>query len=270
MWVARAYNDYSFGKQSLKQLAGTYHLSIKTIRNYFDEYVPYTGEVIPVPTKALAVVFDVTFFKRTTGMLVFRAEGKTLYWREVTTESRTAVSTALDTLDVITEKHYASFTIDGKPGMLQLLQERYPQVPVQLCLFHQKQIVTRYITNNPKSSSGKALKHLMMTLSHVTQEQFQRQLLVFEELYGDYLREKNESKYYKHRRIRSALRSLKRNMSYLFTYQRFSERHIPTTTNTCDGSFAHWKQKVGLHRGLRKHRRNKMFNTFLASSQNYH
>ena len=39
--------------------------------------------------------------------------------------------------------------------------------------------------------------------------------------------------------------------------------NIPNTTNSCDGSFAHWKQKVKIHRGLRKDRRNKMINYLL-------
>ena len=41
---------------------------------------------------------------------------------------------------------------------------------------------------------------------------------------------------------------------------------IPKTTNSCDGSFAHWKGKIKLHRGLRRDRRNRMIETILAGS----
>jgi len=269
-WIAKAYSDYSFGKQSLRQLQETYHVSIPTIRKYFESYVPYTGEIILVPEKALSVVFDVTFLTRTNGIVVFRAEGRTLYWREVATESRASVAYALDALDVITERRYASFTIDGKPGILQLLQERYPSVPIQLCYFHQKQIVTRYVTNNPKSACGRAVHYLMMGLTRITQEEFHQRLQSIKETYTAYLQERNERNQYTHRSLRSALRSLTRNLPFLFTFQQYPHLQIPTTTNTCDGSFAHWKQKVKLHRGLRKHRRTKMFNSFLSASQNFH
>ena len=82
--------------------------------------------------------------------------------------------------------------------------------------------------------------------------------------YEDFLKERNEQGQFKHRQLRSAFRSLKTNLPYLFTYKKFPALHIPNTTNSCDGSFAHWKQKIKIHRGLRKHRRNKMINYLLS------
>jgi len=74
---------------------------------------------------------------------------------------------------------------------------------------------------------------------------------------------KNEQGEFVHRKLRSAVRSLKSNLPYLFAYQTYPELNIPNTTNSCDGSFAHWKQKVKIHRGLRQHRRNKMIDLLL-------
>lgn len=69
-----------------------------------------------------------------------------------------------------------------------------------------------------------------------------------------------------HRRLRSARRSLKTNLPFLFTYKYYAELQIPNTTNSCDGSFAHWKQKLKIHRGLREDRRNKVINFLLNDS----
>ena len=55
-------------------------------------------------------------------------------------------------------------------------------------------------------------------------------------------------------------------MPYLFTYLKYPELNIPNTTNSCDGSFAHCKNKVKIHRGLRKDRRKKMIDYLLSNS----
>ena len=55
-------------------------------------------------------------------------------------------------------------------------------------------------------------------------------------------------------RLRSAYSSLKQS-SLALHLSRFSRAYIPNTTNSCDGSFAHWKSKVKLHRGLSKRRK---------------
>jgi hypothetical protein len=53
--------------------------------------------------------------------------------------------------------------------------------------------------------------------------------------------------HYKHRRLRSAYRSLKSNLPYLFTYKNYSELKILNTTNHLDGGlFALMK----IHRGI--------------------
>ena len=58
--------------------------------------------------------------------------------------------------------------------------------------------------------------------------------------------------HYTHKRLLKCLFFFKNNLPWLFTFQDFPELHIPNTTNSCDGSFAHWKSKVKLHRGLSK------------------
>jgi len=132
-----------------------------------------------------------------------------------------------------------------------------------MCQFHQSQIIRRYTTNNPKTSCAKDLKALMRCITEVDYVMFKSLLETLYEIYEDFLKERNEYGQFKHRRLRSAFRSLKTNLPYLFTCKDFPELNIPNTTNSCDGSFAHWKQKVKIHRGLRQHRRNKMISYLL-------
>ena len=101
-------------------------------------------------------------------------------------------------------------------------------------------------------------------LTEVDYDVFESRLTSLREQYHGFLIERNEQGQFKHRRLRSAFRSLKSNLPYLFTYKKHPNLNIPNTTNSCDGSFAHWKQKVKIHRGIRKERRNKMINFLLT------
>jgi hypothetical protein len=170
-------------------------------------------------------------------LLVFRANGKNIYWKEINGEKLEYLNQCLDDL-IFLSYQFKSFTIDGR----------------------------RYTTNNPKTDCGKELKELMKTLTISTREKFENNLIKIVKKYENFLKERNENNQFKHRRLRSAFRSLKTNLPYLFTCLDYPKLQIPNTTNSCDGSFAHWKQKVKIHRGLSKERRTKMINYLLENS----
>ncbi len=125
-------------------------------------------------------------------------------------------------------------------------------------------IIRRYTTNNPKLPCAIELKALMNFLTEVDENIFKSLFETLYEIHEDFLKERNEQSQFKHRRLRSAFRSLKTNLPYLFTCKKFPELSIPNTTNSCNGSFAHWKQKVKIHRGLKKERKNKLINYLLS------
>lgn len=226
--------------------------------NHFE--IQLSNEVIE--NKLIGLVFDATFFSRVDGVLVFRSQKKNLYWRFIESETLREIEAGLKVLD---ERGYQfnSFTIDGRKGVIQLLLARYPGVPIQLCHFHQAQIIRRYTTNKPKTECGQALHQLMKSLTVLKAQEFSDLFFKLTETYASFLKEKNEQGEFVHRKLRSAVRSLKSNLPYLFAYQTYPELNIPNTTNSCDGFFAHWKQKVKIHRGLRQHRRNKMIDLLL-------
>ena len=186
-----------------------------------------------------------------------------LYWRFMQSETVAEMARAIDFLEA-NGYRLKSVTLDGKRGMINLFKQRYPGLPIQMCQFHQTQIIRRYTTNNPKTACGKELKSIMRCLTDCEQAVFESLVSTLQEQYTDFLKERNEKGQYKHRQLRSAHRSLSTNMPYLFTYKNYPTLKIPNTTNSCDGSFAHWKQKLKIHRGLRRHRRDKMINFLLS------
>lgn len=256
--VASAYHDYSYGRQTLSQIASRHGISERRVQEKFDAYQPLSGTIRPV-THPVHVFIDATFFGREFGVLVFRSEGKNLYWRFIQSESLADLEMALEGLDQICLGGYLGFTIDGKPGLRQLLDQRYEK-PVYMCLFHQQQIVRRYTTTRPKTSCGQALRRFSLSLTRRPGLTVSTAFAVFEALYDPYLRERNDKGQFTHRRLRSAHRSLRKNLPFLCL-----EPHCPwRTNNTCEGSFSHWKAKIKIHRSLRFDRKIYMINFLLA------
>ena len=64
--------------------------------------------------------------------------------------------------------------------------------------------------------------------------------------------------FYTHRKLRSAVRSLKSNLPYLFTFQKYPELHIPNTTNSLEGINRTLKYKIKAHQGINSDRREKI------------
>ena len=71
--------------------------------------------------------------------------------------------------------------------------------------------------------------------------------------------------HYTHKRLRSAYRSLKTNIKWLFTWYDNIELQIPNTTNAIDGHFSDLKTKLRNHNGLSKKRKMKFVDEFLKA-----
>ena len=117
-------------------------------------------EHYPLPEKA-NIIMDTTWFVRDFGVMVLMdsISQQVLSVREVKHETNALYAEALNALR---EKGVAiqSTVCDGRKGLLQL----FPEIPAQLCQFHQVKTVSHYLTRNPKTAAGKALWQLALTL----------------------------------------------------------------------------------------------------------
>lgn len=238
-------------RRTLKDLAEEHDRSINWVRSKIARAKTTTKKINP---KGLVIIADATFFGRAYGFIVFRSPElrRNLYSACIGYES------IMEYHKGITAIHKQGFSIkaavlDGRPGVRNL----FADVPVQMCHFHQKQIIQRYLTNNPILPAGIELKQISGTLTSTYEKEFTKELTGWHTKWNKFLKEKtpdsmNPKKWhYTHRRLRSAYRSLNLNLPYLFTYQKYPKLNIPNTTNSLDGSFAHLKEKVTIHRGLR-------------------
>ena len=191
--------------------------------------------------------------------MVFRSYDfkKNLLWKEVKWET---LQEYKDGIDYLKNQWWTikAIVCDGKKWLLWL------NIPVQMCIFHQKQIMRRYITQNPKLEANKELKDISSLIWWIRKITIQKWLDDRYRRYKDFLLEKNDSWNYVHTRTRKAYRSLKHNLSYLYTFSDFEWIiDIPKTTNSLESVFSHMKQKVWLHRWLRKDRKLKLIDEFL-------
>ena len=177
-----------------------------------------------------------------------------------------------DLFNDIREKgfHIKGAVIDGKRGLFGLLGD----IPVQMCHFHQQAIVTRYLTRRPKLQASIDLKRISAYLGRVSQQRFKLLLDCWYHRHKDFYNEKtfNEEKQkwqYTHKRLRSAYRSLKTHLPYLFTYKNYPDLKIPNTTNSLDGGlFSPMKMLLKIHRGISIEIKKKLIVDYLENGLN--
>ncbi|MFA6255878.1 MAG: hypothetical protein WC606_01720 [Candidatus Absconditabacterales bacterium] len=204
---------------------------------------------------------DTTYFGRKYGIMVFRSNElkKNILRKEVNRETIQGYKDGIKTLQ---DQGWIikAIVCDGKRGLLGGLN-----LPVQMCLFHQKQIMRRYITMTPKLEANIELQVISGFIGDLKKSTIQERLNDRYSRHKEFLLEKNDNGNYVHTRTRKAYRSLKNNLQYLYTFSDYKGIiDIPRTTNSIESVFSHMKQKVGLHRGLRKDRKLRLIDEFLG------
>lgn len=207
--------DYTKGKQTYKQLSEKYGCSQKTIQRKIDEIEPGRETTFPGIAN---VLMDTTYFGRKFGVMVFKDSltGQILYKQYVKQETNKFY---LLGIEEITRRgiHIQSIICDGRRGLLQLLNG----TPMQMCNFHQVAIIRRYLTKKPKMQASRELWELALMLKQTDRESFEGGLNDWYEKWKAFLNEKRKDakgkNRYVHTRLRSAYRSLKTNLPWLFT-----------------------------------------------------
>ena len=205
------------------------------------------------------VIMDCVYFKRVCVYLVIRDwyRQKNIYFKRIPYETIGDYVSAIEILEAwgfIID----GIVVDGRKGVFEALSDKYP---VQMCQFHQKQIVRRYLTNKPKTEAGQMLRQIVKMLPTTDEILFEFLLDFWYERYQSFLKERTVNPitkgwFYTHKRLRSAYRSLRNNSPYLFTFLKV--KNMPNTTNSLDGFFGHLKDAVRIHRGLKLHRKAKL------------
>jgi len=208
---------------------------------------------------------DTTYWGRRFGVMLFKdaitKENLLKYY--VKTETNFLYRQGIDELR---SRGYVikAVVCDGRRGLIQSLGS----IPVQMCQFHQSAIIRRYLARNPKMPAAIELKEVTAMMKQTDKESFEGVLKEWHTRWKTFLNERTVNEetgksFYTHRRLRSAYRSLKTNLKWLFTWYDNIELKIPNTTNAIDGHFADLKNKLRNHNGLSIKSKKKFIDEFL-------
>jgi hypothetical protein len=262
------FKKYIYKRQILRDLAEEYKRSLPWVRKQIIEY--NTPKKVHNPREVI-IVCDATFYgkrKDRLGTLVFKdiTQNEILIWKHIDSE---LVIDYKQQLEVLLDLGYIvkAIIIDGKRG----LYKAFKDYPVQMCHFHQRKTINKYLTRKPRLEASKDLQKIMYNLTTTTQTIFTKKLNIWHKKYKDFLEEKSISKkiekpIYTHPRVRSAYRSLITNLPYLFTYKNEKNITIHNTTNSIDGGvFSPMKKLIKIHNGFTKSLKIKMVDDYLVN-----
>jgi len=258
------WQEYTLGKQTYSQLSAKYNFSVKTIQRRLDSY-ELCKQAVSV--KPVVVLMDTTYWGRNFGVMLF----KDAWSKENLLKFYVKHETNALYIQGIDELKSNGFTVkaivcDGRKGLIQ----SFPDIPMQMCQFHQSAIIRRYLTKKPKLQAGKELLEVVDLMKQTDKESFASALNLWFEKWEMFLNERTvnpqtKKSFYTHKKLRSAYRSLKNNLPWLFTWYDYPDLNIPNTTNAIDGHFADLKNKLRNHNGLSKVRKMKFIDGFLKA-----
>lgn len=149
--------------------------------------------------------------------------------------------------------------LDGRTGIPKVFEG----LPVQICQFHQLKIIQRKLTLRPETEAGQTLLVIGFSIVKKDATTLSKELNEWYQKYQNFINEKvyilgTRRWRYTHRRVRSAYNSLKKNLPFLYTYQKYPNLNIPNTTNSLDGYWSRLKNLLSAHRGKTKERMKKI------------
>jgi hypothetical protein len=257
------WQEYTVGKQTYHQLATKYDCSIRTIQRKLDTVKTQKESTY---TSVANVLMDTTYFGRKLGVMVFKdsLSGKILFKQYVTQETNKLYHLGIEEIARRGIK-IQSIICDGRKGLFQLFEG----IPMQMCNFHQVAIIRRYLTKKPKMQASKELWEHALLLVDTDKESFEGGLALWHSKWEVFLNERKTGvdgkRRYVHKKLRSAYRSLKTNLPWLFTWYDNMGLNIPNTTNAIDGHFSNLKNKLRNHNGLSIARKKRFIDEFFKA-----
>jgi Zn ribbon nucleic-acid-binding protein len=263
------WNEYVFGKQTVRELSRDYDMDKRVVKERLDKYTAPEKTHAPRKINLIADAFYIGERLEHTSWcpLVFRDHKRKedLWWDFFNTETTVAYEQGRKALESLGYE-IKSITGDGFSG----IRQAFFGIPYQMCHVHMERIVTLGTTRKPQLEAGKVLLVLVKTLHQdIDSKKFKIYLTKYLERYREFLNEKtiliDGTSVWTHDGVRSATLSLVKFFPYLFTFERHKD--IPKTTNSLEGHFSHVRDIIGVHRGLKRPQMEKVLNTiFLASS----
>lgn len=211
------------------------------------------------------VHLDATYWGRNSGVLlaIDSRTGRVLYLAFIRHEKVSDYQSAVESIE---SRGYAvrGIVIDGMPHLFKAFSGR----KIQMCQFHMMQIIRRYLTRHPRLLAARELGSLASSMTHAGEGEFTAEYLSWKPKWKDTLERRTECKdgkrRYRHRRLRSAVRSLDFYLPYLFTFQRPDCTGMPNTNNKLEGTFTDLSNNLNSHSGMTEASRERFIAAFFS------
>jgi len=247
--------------------------SERTLRRHFDNFLaesPLPRK--PAHPKEVYLKVDGTYFKRWGCSLAFKsnvtAGNHIIFWDFAVRENywRYCFDFArLKELGYIV----LGVTSDWHGSLVSAVKESFPDVPHQRCLVHTRRLCETLLTKHPETGAGQDLLNLVRELTHIKTHAESKVWLTwlarFETRHGETINHRtyapdHQHWWFTHRNVRRAFRTLKTSTDNLFLYLGFSE--LTSNTNCLEAEFTHLKQKLKVHKGLKRSRKINFINYY--------
>ena len=256
---------YQDKKQTVSDLSELLHVSESSVkRRLHDISIEWTQP--DLHRRSGFVHLDATYWGHSWGVMaaIEEASGRPLYMSFIRSETN---QDYIDAVQSIEERGYVinGLIIDGKKSLFSI----FSTYKIQMCQFHMKEIVKRYLTGNPRLKAARALKCLMDNLTWMDKETFVQCYQKWKQDWWQTLNRRSHLKsgktQYTHRRLRTAMNSLDFYLPYLFTYQEPECKGMPNTNNKIEGTFTDLKKNLNNHSGMSKENRKRFISGFFLA-----
>lgn len=256
---------YQDKKQTISDLSERFDVSESTIKRRL-QCVSKVWEQPVISGMSGFVHIDATYWGHNCGVLLGLDEttGTALYLAFIDNETTADYYKAVRSIE---DRGYRikGLIIDGK----QSLFKEFAKYKIQMCQFHMRQIVRRYLTKNPRLKAAQALNSLIKDLPCMDKANFENHYHCWKKDWNDTLCHRSLLKTgktrYTHRRLRSAMHSIEFYLPYLFTYQFPQCAGMPNTNNKIEGTFTDLKKNLNNHSGMNKENRKRFIIGFFLA-----
>jgi hypothetical protein len=236
------------GVESKTAIAKRYGVTRRTLSNEFKTFFQKNPDgMAPMGYQAKRLIVDAKFIHgNQLCALIAVTEDDKIFWQFADGENYGTWYACL-----VRFKPPEVVVADGEKGVAGFVKRYWPNTGFQRCHFHMVKLVIQYLSRNPKEEAGIEILKLMYRLRYVKSHEHKERWLmlykIWEHRFVKIFNEKNESRQYAHRKIRSVRFIVRKALPNLFVYLDFPG--CPNTTNLVEG----WVN-AALAEGLRRHR----------------
>jgi hypothetical protein len=246
-------------RQVYKYLIRDIGISQSSLQNLFRTYLKQAPTTAIRSKKEVHLLIDASYFSNKLCLILYYDHDirYVQLYRETNQEKYKEIKEDLENLKKL-EVEVCSVTCDGHRAILKAVRKVFPEVYLQRCLVHIKRQVKNYLSQKPKLKEAKELLQISNRVTYIkTHEQRSEWLYAFYHWYQlneVFINEQSRNIetgrfWYTHKNLHAACSLLISALPDMFHY--LDNPEIPYSTNRLESYFAHLKEKLTLHRGLR-------------------